>query len=195
MNMRMMFVLTFIGLVFLWMILASNELTPSKRNAVLLPTRKLFCAMVENNMCRENGAPWINPAAFTNSADFIQALFGMRGGTVSDLGGYTNIWCVVVNTPDDDIFPVLFTANINLSELLYGEDGQRRLLLTCPKKWGGECFGFCEKAALLIRKGGAAQLIKKMNVLEKPIFPVDKIVQPEVTFILTPTGRVSFVKR
>ena len=149
---------------------------------------------MENNSRHANGVSWVDPDAFSNSTDFIQALGAEYGDAVQNLqnlGRYTNIWCVVVNPPDDDMFPVLFTANMNPSDLFHEEDGHRGISLTCPKKWGGECFDFCEKAVVVTRKGGGTQIIKSKYYGGTIPFPEERRAQLEATYILTPTGRVS----
>ena len=164
----------------------------AKSNAMALRSRAIYGVVAENNVRQANGGSWVDPNAFSNSTDFIQALGAEYGDAVHNLGRYTNIWCVVVNPPDDDRFPVLFTANMNPSDLFHEEGGHRCISLTCPKKWGGECFDFCEKAAVVIRKGGAMHIIKGKYTGGALPFPAEKRAQLEATYILTPTGRVSF---
>ena len=163
----------------------------AKSNAIIARMTPLCCAIMENNGRHANGGSWIDSNAFSNSTDFIQALGAEYGDVVQKLGRYTNIWCVVVNPPDDDMFPVLFTANMNPSDLFHEEGGHRCISLTCPKKWGGECFGFCEKAAVVILKGGATQIVKCKHYGGTISFPGERRAQLEATYILTPTGRVS----
>ena len=152
----------------------------------------LYGEVIKTGMCRDAGEAYVDPTAYTNSTDFIMALSRPIEGVSSNLGRYTNIWCVVVNPPDDDMFPVLFTANMNPSDLFQKEGGHRCISLTCPKKWGGECFDFCEKAAVVIRKGGAVQIVKGKYYGGMIPFPEERRAQLEATYILTPTGRVSF---
>ena len=160
-------------------------------SAMAIRMRALYGVVAENNVRQANGGSWVDPNAFSNSTDFIQALGSGYGDVVQNLGRYTNIWCVVVNPPDDDMFPVLFTANMNPSDLFHEEGGHRCISLTCPKKWGGECFGFCEKAAVVILKGGATQIVKGKHYGGTISFPGERRAQLEATYILTPTGRVS----
>ena len=170
----------------------SVESSYAKASAMIRREQALYQAMVKNGMCRDAGEVYVDPSAYTNSTDFIMAWRNISKDIVSDLGRYTNIWCVVVNPPDDDSFPVLFTANINPSDLFHDEGAHHRILLTCPKKWGGECFDFCEKYAAVIRKGGAVQIVKGGYSRGLLSLPKEKRAQLEATYILTPTGRVSF---
>lgn len=168
----------------------------AKASAMIAQAKFLHKAMVKNGMCRDAGEVYVDPSAYTNSTDFIMALGSSSEDVVPNLGRYTNIWCVVVNppdTPDDDRFPVLFTANINPSDLFHDEGARRRISLTCPRKWGGECFDFCEKAAVVMRKGGSTQIVKGGSYSGGlPPSPKEMRAQLDATYILTPTGRVSF---
>ena len=172
--------------------MSGRRMHVAKAGAMMHRMRALHCLMIENNANRELGKSWVDPVAYTNSTDFIMALASPFKGDEYNLGGYTNIWCVVVNPPDDYSFPVLFTANINPSDLFHDKGASRRKSLTCPKKWGGECFDFCEKAAVVIQKGGGGQIVKGTYSGGLLPFPKEKRAQLEATYILTPTGRVSF---
>ena len=169
-----------------------NKIYYAKAGAMAHRMRALHCLMIENDANRESGNAWVDPAAYTNSADFLMALNTQFKDVMSNLGPHTNIWCVVVNPPDDDRFPVLFTSNLNPSDLFYDEGAHHRISLTCPKKWGGECFDFCEKYAAVIRKGGAGQIVKGGYSGGLLSLPKEKLAQLEAIYILTPTGRVSF---
>jgi len=182
----------FVGSIIPCIALPRNKTYYAKTIAMMHRMRALHCLMIENNANSESGKAWVDPAAYTNSTDFIMALSSPFEEAVPNLGRYTNIWCMVVNPPDDDLFPVLFTANINPSDLFHDEGARRRKSLTCPKKWGGECFDFCEKAAVVIQKGGGGQIVKGTYSGGLLPFPKEKRAQLEATYILTPTGRVSF---
>lgn len=163
----------------------------AKASEMIIRAQDLHKAMVKNGVCCDVGDARVDPAAYSNSTDFIMALGSMSKDVVPSLGSYTNIWCVVVNPPGDDSFPVLFTANINPSDLFCDAGARRHISFTCPRKWGGECFDFCEKAAVVMRKGGARQIVKGMYSGGLFPLPGEKRAQLEVTYILTPTGRVS----
>lgn len=184
--------IAFVGGVIPCIALPTNKMYYAKASAMVHRVRMLHRLMIENNANRELGVSWVDSAACTNSTDFIMALSRPIEGIAPNLGRYTNIWCVVVNPPDDDMFPVLFTANMNPSELFHEEGGRRCISLTCPKKWGGECFGFCEKAAVVTRKGGATQIVKGKYV-NWVAYANKQLAQCDAIHVLTPTGRVSVV--
>ena len=164
----------------------------AKSNAIALRMRALYGVIAENNVRQANGGSWVDPNAFSNSTEFVQALGDEYRDMVQYLGRYTNIWCVVVNPPDDDRFPVLFSANLNPSCLLCSTNNLCHQGLMCPKQWGGECFGVCEKMACVAFKGGATQIVKS-KYIHSLAYHREKSAQLGAIHILTPTGRVSIV--
>ena len=166
-----------------------------KASAIAVRMRPIYCAIMENNSRHANGVSWVDPDAFSNSTDFIQALGAEYGDAVQNLqnlGRYTNIWCVVVNPPDDDWFPVLFTANVNPADVLGSTNNLGHKVLTCPKQWGGECFDVCEEVACVISKGGAARKVKG-KYINWVVRTNKQLAQCDTIYVLTPTGRVSIV--
>ena len=164
----------------------------AKSKAIIARMTPLYCAITENNVRHASGDSWVDPDVFSNSTDFIQALGAEYRDAVQNLGRYTNIWCVVVNPPDDDRFTVLFTANVSPSDVLGGTNDPGHEVLTCPKQWGGECFDVCEKMACVMSKGGAAQTVKNKYV-NSVAHTNKKLVQSDTINVLTPTGRVAVV--
>ena len=170
-----------------------------KWRMLLSVPRPLARLMWANNGARESGKEWIDPASCTNSTQFVQMLCEKfkddTGGYSCDFGPYANVWCVAVNPPEDDAFPLIFTCNIDPRELLCPQDENQPLKLTCQKARGGTCFDICEKAAVIVRAGGAAQIVKNQYSSPNRIFP-NGIPKPGPdTYFLTPTGRVDFVER
>jgi len=172
--------------------------SPSRMVRLQFSGRALFGPVTENNAARGAGEVWVDPDACTNSTQFVQALCkkckDSAVGRSCDFGPYANDWCIAVNPPNDDRFPVLFTANIDPRELLCPQDEDQPLKLTCPKEWGGVCFKFCEKMGVVHYKNGVSQIVKK-HMSPKQIF-CSGIPKPGPdTYFLTPTGRVDFVER
>ena len=151
--------------------------------------KAINCGLDENNSSREKGGEWVDPSTCTNSTQFVNALYDKLG-----MERRHDEWCIAVNPPNDDRFPVLFTANIDPRELLCPQDEDQPLKLTCPKEWGGVCFKFCEKMGVVHYKNGVSQIVKK-HMSPKQIF-CSGIPKPgPETYFLTPTGRVDFVER
>ena len=161
-------------------------------SAMVCREQALYGAVVKNGMCRDAGDAHVDPSEYANSVDFIQALGAEYRDAVQNLGRYTNIWCVVVNPPDDDRFTVLFTANVSPSDVLGGTNDLGHEVLTCPKQWGGECFDVCEKMACVMTKGGAARTVKGKYV--NWVARTNKeLAHRDTIHVLTPTGRVAVV--
>ena len=151
--------------------------------------KAINCGLDENNSSREKGGEWVDPSTCTNSTQFVNALYDKLG-----MERRHDDWCIAVNPPNDDRFPVLFTANIDPRELLCPQDEDQPLKLTCPKEWGGVCFKFCEKMGVVHYKNGVSQIVKK-HMSPKQIF-CSGIPKPgPETYFLTPTGRVDFAER
>lgn len=156
----------------------------------------ILSAMGENNRQREAGKTWIDPSNYTSSTGFLHALCAGSGFyskcLSSSLGAYTNVWCIVVNSPDKSDFPILFTANLAPSDL-FGAGGHR-VSLTCPKEWGGECFDYCEKKAIVVRNGcpKRMQVLKPKNIHAISL-PEESLSELADTYVLTPTGRIALV--
>ena len=172
---------------------ARNVMRISRLNVMSFRARELSGMMAENEEDKKAGAEWIDPAVCTNSTQFIRALVEKSGNDI----GCEDFWCVAVNPPDDDIFPVLVTANIDPRELLNPSDADARLTLVCPKKvWGGVCRDFCEKGAVVVYKNGVSQTLKRKWARPRLMFRSadssrDDIPIPRPdTYYLTPTGRV-----
>ena len=170
-----------------------------KWRMLLAVPRPLARLMWANNGARESGKEWIDPASCTNSTQFVQMLCEKfkddTGGYSCDFGPYANVWCVAVNPPEDDSFPLIFTCNIDPRELLCPQDEDQPWKLTCPKTWGGTCFNFCENAAVIGCVGGAPHFLEGKYARSKFISR-DGIPKPGPdTYFLTPTGRVDFVER
>jgi len=171
-----------------------SDLRRSRLHHLAAHGRAVFVDMIANRQAHVEGAEWIDPAVCTNSTQFIRALVEKAGHDIDS----KDFWCVAVNPPDDDIFPVLVTANIDPRELLNPSDADARLTLVCPKKvWGGVCRDFCEKGAVVVYKNGAALRQRSKYMRSRHIFrrgnspPRCEIPVPRPdTYYLTPTGRV-----
>ena len=154
----------------------------------------ILSAMDESNRQREAGKTCIDPSDYTSSTGFLQALCARSESLRRSLDGYTNVWCIVVNPLDKSDFPILFTANLAPSDL-FGAGGHR-VSLTCPKEWGGECFDYCEKKAIVVRSGRPArmQVLKPKNIHAISL-PEECLSELTDTYVLTPTGRVAIVDK
>ena len=149
------------------------------------------CGFAENNSAHEKGGEWVDPAGFTNSTQFIRAVMDK----LTKCPDPQFSWCVAVNPPDDSSFPVLFTYNVDVGELLKIGDEKRKLGLTCPAERGGRCLQFCPAAAVVLRRDGSVSVIYAKNLTPEELFGGKVPHLAPDTYFLTPTGRVDFVER
>lgn len=163
------------------------------RNRLCLVGRDILLHMIENRQAHEEGRNWVNPESYTNSAQFVRALFKKAGKEWRYPDSCLEVWSIAVNPPDDDSFPLLITSNVNPRELLFRKDAESALVFTCPKSWGGTCFEFCEKAAVVVRQDGTARLVKRKYARPRIIFPNGMPKPRSDTYYLTPTGRIDLV--
>ena len=174
---------------------ARGRMIPGMANVILTQGKDLSLCMAYNNTAHESGEEWLDIFSCTNSTQFVLLLREKYGKELRNGNIYTNIWCIAVNPPADDSFPLLFTCNIDPRELLSQTEVDRSLTLTCPKTWGGTSLRICKKMAVIVRAGGAAQIVRNIYLSPNRIFP-DGIPKPGPdTYFLTPTGRVDFVER
>ena len=151
--------------------------------------RNLYVLMMQDYQEHESGGDWIDPSSFSNSTQYVQALWAKLGEDKAPCP-YPDNWCIAVNPPDNDKFPVMVTANIDPRELLCSQDKDQPLKLTCRKEWGGTCFKVCEKAYVIVYKGGNTKIVKSKYARPNVIFR-DGMPKPGTdTYFLTPTGRV-----
>jgi len=153
-----------------------------------------LCETIAKNRTRRQAgdAAAVDPSQYTNSTDFVMALCGKSKGLASSLGRHTNVWCVAINPPTGrSSFPTLFTANIRPSDL-FKADSEGPAILTCPKKWGGECLGFCEDA-LIVDYGDCRPNVKRWRNVGVAAFKAEDLSGIGTVMYLTPTGRVDLI--
>ena len=172
---------------------ARMSLFYSKMNAYAVFGRDLRRHLDMNRQSRKEEQSWVDPASCTNSTQFVRALFEKAGEEWNYPDSCSEIWNIAVNPPDDDSFPLLITSNLNPCDLLSKKNVECVLVLTCPKSWGGTCFEFCEKAAVVVHQGGEARLVKRKYAHPRIFFP-NGVPKPRTdTYYLTPTGRIDLV--
>lgn len=172
---------------------ARMSLFYSKMNAYAVFGRDLRRHLDMNRQSRKEEQSWVDPASCTNSTQFVRALFEKAGEEWNYPDSCSEIWNIAVNPPDDDSFPLLITSNLNPCDLLFKKNVECVLVLTCPKSWGGTCFEFCEKAAVVVHQGGEARLVKRKYAHPRIFFP-NGVPKPRPdTYYLTPTGRIDLV--
>ncbi len=113
----------------------------------------------------------------------------------SQLNGNNVAWCVAQGVTDEmeDVIPVLVTRNVDINKLAPSK-GQNDMstkhdTVGLGKSGGGESdIPFSNKAFVLIRKGGASEVIKAKYTKLSMIYRRQSFVIPEVDFKYLPTG-------
>ena len=162
--------------------------------------REISRAMWENEDAKKMGKAWVDPSGCTNSTQFIRALWDKFHDGAAECR-YADAWCVAVNPPDDESFPVLVTANVDPVGLLNGQDMDAPIELACPEGWNGVFSGYPKRSMFVVlRSGSVLAMTKKADqrlFCRRLIFyPARNPPRPNPdTYFLTPTGRLDFVVR
>ena len=159
--------------------------------------------------------------AYASATEYFDALFDMkhRGTTewapyvVEDIGvevlGKNAVagktisssgldWCIAANVVDEmpDVTPVLVSANFNPALLLNRWDGKadgKKRLPIGPKSGAAKSL-FNDKAIVVVRKGGRADVIKERNLTYETLYKQQAFdntnLMPPLKY-LTPTGVVA----
>ena len=102
-------------------------------------------------------------------------------------------WSFAVNAPPDapDSFPIMVTANVDPSGLPREWDGvtNKDKLLELKPLEGAEPLRFGNKAIVVVRKSGAAQVIKRKYMKLGTIFGDKPFKLGKYAYYLTPVGR------
>ena len=163
-------------------------------SAMSIRGRNLFCVLAENEIARQSGGPWIDPTTCSNSVEFIEKLLVQYkpDEKVLRLQQESHQWSVAVNVPESATnFPVFVSANIDPSQFPRAWDGvtnaDRKLELA--QLLGADELRIGKKAAVIVRKGGAASVRKVKYCTLKHVLngPYEL---GEDTYFLTPAGKV-----
>ena len=169
-------------------VIAANASAMARRG------RNLFCVLAENEIARQSGGPWIDSATCSNSVEFIEKLLAQhRPDEKSEwIRQERRQWSVAVNVPESATnFPVFVSANLDPSQFSRAWDGvtgaDRKLeLAQLP---GADELRIGKKAVVIVRKGGASNVLKAKYCKLKHVFngPYEL---GEDTYFLTPAGKV-----
>ena len=185
--------LLLVGLVLVCMeplICASRASRMTMAGRQTLRGRRLFMLWTRNEEERKAGRDFVDVAACTNAGEFVERLCARWGGGTA---AGRNEWSFAVNLPEDapDDFPVMISANVDPSGLPRKWDGQfepaahdwlKPLAGAPPSRLGNF-------AMVVVRKGGAAQVIKRKYMIPKCVFNGTPYELGPDTYFLTPVGR------
>ena len=152
-----------------------------------------FRLLAQNETSRAAGGQCVDMATCTNSVEFAEKLAACQGRDAEELLVTGGRWSFAVNVPPDvpDTFPVMITANVDPAQLPREWDGEtdkdRRLELR-PLE-GVEPFRFGNRGIVVVRKSGAAQIIKRRHMTFGIIFGNRPFKLGDGACYLTPVGR------
>ena len=138
--------LAFVGPCLSDLYFPKQRMTTALSSAMAMRGRNLNISMIENQLAHESGEDWIDPASFTNSTQYVKALWAKLGeGKVPC--PYPDSWCIAVNPPDNDKFPgehrsARIAATVERGPALEADmsEGVGRLLLQVLREGGCDCL-------------------------------------------------------
>ena len=158
--------------------------------------RDLHNRMLQNDSLRASGSGWVDPASCHDSMQFVQRLLGDK----AEKSMAAQSWCIAVNPPDDDDFPVIVSDGVDIDQML-GLKGDPSL----DECRYGEKFlvGYTEPVVVLRNgqvkfvlaetrqeHGGGVYSVQTRCKTPKELFG-GRVPRPAPdTYFLTPTGRL-----
>ena len=153
----------------------------------------MLVLLTQNETERAAGAQGVDVTACTNSLELAEKIGACYGGDPEEMSRAGRMWSFAVNVPSDapDTFPVMITANVDPAELPREWDGEtdKDKLLELKPLEGVEPLRFGNRAIVVVRKGGAAQVIKRKYMKLGTIFGDKPFRLGKDTYYLTPVGR------
>ena len=192
---------TLLILAFLGLVGASIDVGTSERNMISASTsaqanrgRNVFITL--NRTAAEELAvlSWAELCSCSNSVEFAEKVSaGLDQDWKKLMLRAGREWSFAVNVPPDapDTFPIMISANVDPSGLPREWDGvtDKDTLLELKPLEGVEPLRFGDKAIVIVRKGGVAQVIKRKYMKLKTIFGDKPFKLGKDTYYLTPVGR------
>lgn len=166
--------------------------------ALSMRGRKLFIACAEvaaTNGSYEVFAPVARTVNCSNSVEYISKFLGNPSDDVGkEILALANKWSMIVDLPDDapDYLPVMISANFDPSVLPREWDGVTDMDKPLPLRpvAGAPELKYGDKYIVIVRRGGATQVIKKKYLKLGVIFNRQPYKLGEKVRILTPVGEV-----
>ena len=161
----------------------------------LREARELHNLMLQNYSLRASGSGWIDPASCQDSRQFVQRLLGDK----AERSLMAQSWCIAVNPPDDDGFPVILVDGIVIDLMLDPKNGlqsvvwipgERRPTFSEPMvvlRNGQVKFVHAETRKA---QGGGVYSVERRKKTPLELFD-GRVPRPAPdTYFLTPTGRL-----
>ena len=166
--------------------------------ALSMRGRKLFIACAEvaaTNNDYQVFAPVARTANCSNSVEYVSKFLGNPTDDVGkEILALANKWSMIVDLPDDapDYLPVMISANFDPSVLPREWDGVTDKDKPLPLRpvAGAPELKYGDKYIVIVRRGGATQVIKKKYLKLGVLFNRQPYKLGEKVRILTPVGEV-----
>lgn len=166
--------------------------------------RNIYLLQKRNAEARAAGGDWVDPTSCSNAVDYVSRLVARFDEGIFGDRPPAPVWQIAVNPGEDadlpDAFPLMVTANFDLSRIpqawLGANDSGQVSLVLHRIEGSGDQYGrsdlasvLGDKAAIVIRRGGAAQIVKAKFLRPRFVFGTEPWSLPAGMFWLTPTGR------
>ena len=166
--------------------------------------RNIYQLRKRNAEARAAGRDWVDPTSCSNSVDYVSRLVARFDDGFFGDRPPAPVWQIAVNVAEDadqpDQVPVMVTANFDPAQIprtWSGADDSGRTPLALHRIEGsGVQDGhsdlvsvLADKAAIVVRKGGAAQIVKAKFLRPRLVFGSQPWRLPAGMYWLTPTGR------
>ena len=154
--------------------------------------RSVFQLLMLNEVARDDGAQGVEVSACTNSCELVAELCACFTNETG-LAAWSNEWSFAVNMPEQtpNSFPVMITANVDPAGLPREWDGvtDKDELLKLKPLEGAEPLGFGNRAVVIVRNDGKAEVIRCEYMTLGAIFGNEPFKLGKDTYYLTPVGK------
>ena len=151
--------------------------------------RDIVQAIIQANIDREAASKspvWPTKGKWNSSSDYFERLLGRQlldGIAAADVAPFYGgvAWCCLAGIAgENDVMPFLWSPNLELNE----EDFARPVDPANPADWSGKVSD--EEPVILVRKGGAMQIIKRGLLSDVTFFCGETPLHPENLEVLLP---------
>ena len=164
----------------------------ARMNATAMRGHNMYVLLVRNEAERATGAQVVEVTSCTNSCELVAELCSCFENDTG-LAAHSNDWSFAINVPSDapDTFPVMITANVDPAELPREWDGEtdKDKMLELKPLEGVEPLRFGDRGIVVVRKSGAAQVIRRKFMTLGRIFGDEPFKFGKATYFLTPVGK------
>lgn len=182
-----------------------RRVAAARLSSLSMQGRNIFLLQTRNAEARAAGRDWVDPASCSNSVDYVSRLVARFDNGILGDRPLAPVWQIAVDAEEDadlpDALPVMVTANFDPAQIPQtwsgAEDSGRTPLALHRIGGSGARSGdwdpasvFGDKAVIVIRKDGSAQIVKAKFLRPRIVFGTEPWRLPAGMYWLTPAGRV-----